>query len=606
MKLLKYLVLVSLSLIVACGESPKPPELLTVTLTSSELNPALNSSVTFTATATPTGKIVKLELLEGTTVKKIVNNAANLEQNVLMDVAGKRSFTARVTDSAGVVTSSAVVEVVTAPAPIAVTLTPTFLETTAFSRLQFRVTAAPANKVKKLELLEGATILKAVDNAATFDFAITLGGVGKQSFKARATTTDDVAVNSAVVEINVTQPINALVLKGGIGRSGFMATGDLSEISATVTFNNPASVIQEIEFFDETGSLGKDISQPIALDFPLTFTTIGVRNFRAVAKDQFGTTVEGSVQIKVVEAFGFLRANPQEIGVGDPTTLVLEQSLGNGRITKVEFFEGTTLLGTDSREPFELVVDNFTTVGSRDFKAVVTDSSGLKSESSTSVKTLPFVLNVSNDRFNDLLSPDTAIFTAKYTGNTFGLDLATNFSILKSDGSPAPTDGSLGKLEIIPQGAINEIRKMRYVPPTIATDDVDLRIKIKATSVLDPSQSIETDLRIRKKGTVFGIQVFTDPVAPLRVNRPAIVGANLLGTEGNVTNKILFTLSDFTRLGTVACAPPEQCAIDIESDTIIARKFLFTPTKTGTLQFSGQSVMNAGTGNPSNPIQILP
>ncbi len=111
MKLLRYLVLVGLSFMVACGEPPKPPEPPTVTLTSSELNPVFNSSVTFTATATPAGKIVKLELLEGTTVKKTVNNAARLEQSVVMNVAGKRSFTARVTDSAGVVASSAVVEV---------------------------------------------------------------------------------------------------------------------------------------------------------------------------------------------------------------------------------------------------------------------------------------------------------------------------------------------------------------------------------------------------------------------------------------------------------------------------------------------------------------
>jgi alpha-tubulin suppressor-like RCC1 family protein len=101
-----YLLLVGLSLIVACGNPPP-----TVTLTASELNPEFGSSVTFTASAAPSGEIAKLELLEGTKILKTANNAATLGQNLVMDVAGKRSFTARVTNTAGVSVTSAVVEV---------------------------------------------------------------------------------------------------------------------------------------------------------------------------------------------------------------------------------------------------------------------------------------------------------------------------------------------------------------------------------------------------------------------------------------------------------------------------------------------------------------
>jgi multidrug efflux pump subunit AcrA (membrane-fusion protein) len=62
----KYLVLVGLSLFVACGNPPEPPPPPpvppTVTLTTSDSNPEVGSSVTFKATAT--GQITKLELLE--------------------------------------------------------------------------------------------------------------------------------------------------------------------------------------------------------------------------------------------------------------------------------------------------------------------------------------------------------------------------------------------------------------------------------------------------------------------------------------------------------------------------------------------------------------
>jgi alpha-tubulin suppressor-like RCC1 family protein len=118
MKISNYLMLIGLSLIAACGNPtppsppPPPPVPPTVTLTASQLNPVFNSSVTFTATAAPADKVAKLELLEGTTVLKTVDNVAILEQSVLMTVAGNRSFTARVTDSAGVVATSAVVQVI--------------------------------------------------------------------------------------------------------------------------------------------------------------------------------------------------------------------------------------------------------------------------------------------------------------------------------------------------------------------------------------------------------------------------------------------------------------------------------------------------------------
>jgi alpha-tubulin suppressor-like RCC1 family protein len=110
-----YLLLVGLSLIVACGNPPEPPPPppsdITVSLIVDNPDPFEGSSVKFTVTGLPANKIEKLELLENDVVKTIVNKAATLEQSLQMDVIGKRSFTARATDAAGVEVSSAVVEV---------------------------------------------------------------------------------------------------------------------------------------------------------------------------------------------------------------------------------------------------------------------------------------------------------------------------------------------------------------------------------------------------------------------------------------------------------------------------------------------------------------
>jgi alpha-tubulin suppressor-like RCC1 family protein len=106
MKFVQYLVLLGLSFIVACGNPSS-----TVTLTSSDLQPALGSSVTLTTTTSLVGTNQSLELLEGERVIRSVSGSGTLEHRVLMNAGGKRSFTARVSNSGGVVASSAVVEV---------------------------------------------------------------------------------------------------------------------------------------------------------------------------------------------------------------------------------------------------------------------------------------------------------------------------------------------------------------------------------------------------------------------------------------------------------------------------------------------------------------
>jgi hypothetical protein len=406
----KYLVLVGLSLVVACTNPPEPSAPPTVTLTASELNPAFNSSVTFTATATPAGQIAKLELLEGTTVLKTVNDTATLEQSVLMPVAGKRSFTARVTDPTGVIASSAVLEVTT-------------------------------------------------------------------------------KVNSG--------------------------------ISAT------------------------------------------------------------------------LQAKPSVVVVGGSSKLVPQLVSGNSSIAEVEFFEGIASLGKVSSAPFELVVNNFTAAGSREFKIVITDTNGLKIEALNSIKTVAFKLSILSNVFgNALFSPDSTVLEAVYTGDLFGLNQATNWSILKLDGSPAPTDGSFGKFQAI-AGEIGGLQatRVRYIPPTISTDAERLDLLIKATSVVDVAQSSTTAIfSIKKKGTITGISLILLPTN----NPPSVITINVGdviefrvredGKIGNSSGGGIFSLSGISDIGTLECSLGAICQKTATSITTNSIKFTATRVNTGSIR----------------------
>jgi hypothetical protein len=325
-----YLLLVGLSLIVACGNPPP-----TVTLTASELNPEFGSSVTFTASAAPSGQIAKLELLDGTTILTTVVDKATLEQSIIMNVANKRSFTARVTSTAGVSVTSAVIEVNTKSPVITVSLAASELNTALNSSVIFRATAILAGPAK-LELLEEEVVLKTVNNAATLEHSVPMDVAGKRSFTARVTSTAGVSVTSAVVEVNTIQATIPVVSLSATPDKIFL--GSFSTLKAIVT---SSSGIKEVEFFEGSVSLGKDLNAPFELEIT-DFTTAAPRTFKAVATDNNGLKSEAAITpITVLESvptsFQLLLGENRVITTGgvaatvlspDVTELVAHYALG--------------------------------------------------------------------------------------------------------------------------------------------------------------------------------------------------------------------------------------------------------------------------------------
>lgn len=136
---------------------------------------------------------------------------------------------------------------------------------------------------------------------------------------------------------------------------------------------------------------------------------------------------------------------------GDSFTLTASAS-DNGTITKVEFFDGTTLLGEDTSEPYEY---SWATppIGNRRVIARATDNLGASSDSD------PIDLYVIYD------SVDTPGFPGVSTGVVAGGDLDTDFSpaadpanwtVISS--SPSPLDiaspgNTLGKIDFLVNGS---------------------------------------------------------------------------------------------------------------------------------------------------------
>jgi len=103
---------------------------------------------------------------------------------------------------------------------------------------------------------------------------------------------------------------------------------------------------------------------------------------------------------------------------------------GDGSVTKVEFFRGTTLLGTDAIAPYELALSGLT-AGTYEFTARATDSNGASTDSA------PITVTVTNPN-----QPPTVILTAPADGTLFTAPSA--FTLVADAQDP---DGSIAKVE---------------------------------------------------------------------------------------------------------------------------------------------------------------
>jgi alpha-tubulin suppressor-like RCC1 family protein len=320
------LVLVGLSLFVACGNPPEPPpppppEPPTVTLTTSDSNPEVGSSVTFKATAT--GQITKLELLEGTTVLETVDDAATLETAVPMGTVGKRSFTARATDAAGVIATSAVVEVDTkaagvGAAEITASLGASNLNPFLGASVKFSAAALPADQIKKLELLAGTTVLKTVDDTASFELNVVMDSAGAKSFTTRATSKSGVVVSSAVLNVVVKEAVTltASTLKPFEG----------GDVTFTVTNLLGQFASAKLELVEQRVILGNQAVEVVVatktsspLTSVLVMDVVGTRKFFARVTNRTGQVFKSSI-------LDVATVSPTQVAMGGNHTCILLNS----------------------------------------------------------------------------------------------------------------------------------------------------------------------------------------------------------------------------------------------------------------------------------------
>lgn len=162
-------------------------------------------------------------------------------------------------------------------------------------------------------------------------------------------------------------------------------------VGANVTFKATATTtvgsISKVEYYDGNTLLGSATTSPYT--FSTTSLTPGLHTITAKATDgnavsATSASVKITINNVVVTSAITAPSNNASYNVGESVTLTATATTSSGTITKVEYYEGNTLLGAATSSPFTFSISTLK-AGDHMITAKATDSNGATA-TSTAVK----------------------------------------------------------------------------------------------------------------------------------------------------------------------------------------------------------------------------
>ena len=257
---------------------------------------------------------------------------------------------------------------------------------TAPADITLTATAADADgTVDRVEFYDGTNLL-GTSTTAPYSFAWT--GVAAGSYTLKAVAYDNAGAQTSSPTVSIT-----------VGAANTPPTVSLTSPSDGATFTEPANItigasasdadgsVEKVEFYSGTTLLGAATAAPYA--FVWSSVPAGQYTLSALAYDNDGAKTSSSTVSVVVNAPN----QPPAVSLTAPTNgatytapatvgLSATASDSDGAIQKVEFYSGTSLLGTATAAPYSFTWGNVA-AGTYTLKAIAYDNAGAQTSSST-------------------------------------------------------------------------------------------------------------------------------------------------------------------------------------------------------------------------------
>ena len=202
--------------------------------------------------------------------------------------------------------------------------------------------------------------------------------------------TDAVVDNFKVTQGTTVNQPPTVAITSPTGGSTFTAG---SNVTVSAAANDSDGTVSRVDFFAGTTQIGSDTTAPYSATWSNVAAGTYTLSAKAVDNDNASTT-SAAVSIQVNTTANqpptvSLTAPANGTSYSAPASISLAASASdsNGTITKVEFYNGTTLLNTDTAAPYAYSWSNVA-AGTYGLRAVAYDNAGASASSATSTVTV--------------------------------------------------------------------------------------------------------------------------------------------------------------------------------------------------------------------------
>ena len=399
-----------------------------VTLTAPANGAFVSSGTSITLSATAVdfdGSISNVEFWDGATK---LNTDISYPYSYTWSGAanGTHTITAIATDNNGGKTTSTAATITVGNQPPTATITAPTTGTVVNAPGSITINANatdPDGTISKVEFYNGATLLN-TDTAAPFSYTWT--GVAAGTYTLTAKAYDNLTATGTSTAVAVTVNAQPSVSMTAPTAGQLFAPG--SSITLSANASDPDGSVSRVEFYNGATLLYTDTSSPYSYVWPNV--AAGAYSLTARAYDNtIGVTTSSTVSIVVNASPAGPIATPtanQAFSIGAPVTITVNATDSDGTITKVEFYDGATLLNTDTVSPYSFTWA-CTPAGSHTLNAKTYDNSGNVTTTSVTIT---------------CNAPPTVTITAPATGQSFATGTSVTISANAGD-----ADGSVTKVD---------------------------------------------------------------------------------------------------------------------------------------------------------------
>jgi hypothetical protein len=288
------------------------------------------------------------------------------------------------------------------------------------------VTATASNLffiVSKVDFYNGSVYL-GTSTSSPFTYNWTNVPLGTYTITAVATNNWGISTTSTGIKIKVAanQP-PTISLSTPTNNSTFIAP---AIVTITAIATDPDGTVAKVQFFNGTSLLGTNLASPYSFNW--SNPAIGNYTISAVAFDNLGAATTATAIV-----FNVVANQPPTISLTSPannSTFIAPAAVTiaaiaadlDGTIDKVQFFNGTSLLGTSLTNPYSFNWSN-PVIGNYTISAVAFDNLGATTTSNMAQiqivsPQLPSVTITSNFNNANLIAPATVIFSVTTTDNS--------------------------------------------------------------------------------------------------------------------------------------------------------------------------------------------